>query len=31
MKLDATDYFQCTKDDVKSAKQHARAWHFAEK
>ena len=24
MKLDATAYFQCAKDDVKSVKQHTR-------
>ena len=30
MKLDATAYFQCAKDDVKSAKQHTRTWYFAE-
>ena len=31
MKLDATAYFQCEKDDVKSVKQHTRTWYFAEK
>ena len=31
MKLDATGYFQCAKDDVKSIKQHTRTWYFAEK
>ena len=31
MKLDATAYFQCEKDDVKSVMQHTRTWYFAEK
>ena len=31
MKLDATAYLQCAKDDVKSVKQHTRKWYFAEK
>ena len=30
MKLDATAYFQCAKDDIKIAKQHTRTWYFAE-
>ena len=31
MKLDATAYFQCEKDDVKSVKQQIRTRYFAEK
>ena len=31
MKLDATAYFQCEKDDVKSVMQHTRTLYFAEK
>ena len=31
MKLDATAYFQCAKDDVKSVKRHTKTWYFAEK
>ena len=31
MKLDATAYFKCAKDDVKSVKQQTRTWFFAEK
>ena len=31
MKLDATAYFQCAKDDVKSVKQYTRTWYFAKK
>ena len=30
MKLDATAYFQCAKDDVKSVKQNTRTWYFAD-
>ena len=31
IKLDATAYFQCANDDVKSVKQHTRNLYFAEK
>ena len=31
MILDATAYFQCAKDDIKSVKQHTRTWYFDEK
>ena len=31
MKLDATAYFQCANDDVKSFKQHTWTWYFPEK
>ena len=31
MKLYATAYFQCEKDDVKNVKQHTKTWYFAEK
>ena len=31
MKLDATAYFQCAKDDVKSVKQHTRTCYFMKK
>ena len=30
MKLDATAFFQCAKDGVKSVKQYTRTWCFAE-
>ena len=31
MKPDTRAYFKCTKDDVKSVKQHTKTWHFVEK
>ena len=31
MKLDATAYLQCAKDNVISVKQHTRTCYFAEK
>ena len=31
MKLDATAYFPCAKDDVKSVQQHTKTLYFADK